>query len=57
MIIINLYEIIINLLALGTALVLIPTGIFLWILLGTFLYNQIRGFYGSRNKRTTRRSE
>ena len=57
MIIINLYEIIINLLALATALVLIPIGIFLWIFLITFLYNQIRGFYESRNKRTTRRSE
>jgi len=44
MIIINLYEIIINLLALGLALVLIPLGIFLWVCITAFLYKTIKNF-------------
>jgi len=44
MIILNLYEIIINLLALSTSLVLIPIGIFLWIFLGTFIYTTIKDY-------------
>ena len=48
MIIINLYEIIINLLALGMALVLIPVGLMIWFLIGTTLYNLIKDYYGQR---------
>ena len=44
MIIINLYEVIINLLALSTSLVLMPIGIFLWIFLGTFIYTNIKDY-------------
>lgn len=50
MIIINLYEIIINLLAFGTALVLIPLGLLLWFFIGTFIYNLIWDYYGQTNK-------
>ena len=49
MIIINLYEIIINLLALGTALVLIPIGLMIWFFIGTNLYNLIKDYYGQRD--------
>ena len=49
MIIINLYEIIINLLALGTALVLIPIGLMIWFFIGTNLYNLIKDYYGQKN--------
>jgi len=49
MIIINLYEIIINLLALSTALVLIPIGIFLWIFLSTFIYKTIKDYLNQRS--------
>ncbi len=44
MIIINLYEIIINLLALGLALVLIPLGIFLWVCITAFFYKTIKNY-------------
>jgi hypothetical protein len=47
MIIINLYEIIINLLAFATALVLIPLGLLLWFFIGTFIYNFIWDYYRS----------
>ena len=50
MIIINLYEIIINLLELATTLVLIPIGIFLWIFLLTFIYKTIKDFIRHRSK-------
>ena len=50
MIIINLYEIIINLLALATTLVLTPIGIFLWIFLLTFIYKTIKDFIRHRSK-------
>lgn len=49
MIIINLYEIIINLLALGMALVLIPIGLMIWFFIGTNLYNLIKDYYGQRD--------
>lgn len=49
MIIINLYEIIINLLALGMALVLIPIGLIIWFFIGTNLYNLIKDYYGQRD--------
>ncbi len=49
MIIINLYEIIINLLALGVALVFIPLGIGLWFFLGTFLFKTIKDFLRNRS--------
>ena len=45
MIIINLYEIIINLQALATAFVLIPIGIFLWVFLVTYLHDTIRTYF------------
>ena len=48
MIIINLYEIIINLLALGMALVLIPIGLMICFFIGTNLYNLINDYYGQR---------
>jgi|TARA_R100001594_G_scaffold12462_1_gene27647 hypothetical protein len=48
MIIINLYEIIINLLAFGIALVLIPIGIGLWLFLATFLFKTIKDFLRNR---------
>lgn len=48
MIIINLYEIIINLLALATAFVLIPIGIFLWIFLISFLHDIIRTYFNKK---------
>mgnify|MGYP001382880874 CR=1 FL=1 len=47
MIIINLYEIIINLLALATAFVLIPIGIFLWIFLITYLHDIIKTYFNN----------
>jgi len=50
MIIINLYEIIINLLALGMALVLIPIGLMIWFFIGTNLYNLIKDYYGKADK-------
>ncbi len=50
MIIINLYEIIINLLALGTALVLIPIGLMIWFFIGTNLYNLVKDYYGKTDK-------
>jgi len=50
MIIINLYEIIINLLALGMALVLIPIGLLIWFFIGTNLYNLIKDYYGQTKK-------
>ena len=50
MIIINLYEIIINLLALGTALVLIPIALMIWFFIGTNLYNLIKDYYGKTDK-------
>jgi len=50
MIIINLYEIIINLLALSTALVLIPIGLMIWFFIGTNLYNLIKDYYGKTDK-------
>tara|TARA_R100000655_G_C2994806_1_gene193570 strand:- start:2528 stop:2689 length:162 start_codon:yes stop_codon:yes gene_type:complete len=50
MIIINLYEIIINLLALGIALVLVPVGLLIWFLIGTNLYKLIKDYYGKENK-------
>jgi len=49
MIILNLYEIIINLLALSTSLVLMPIGIFLWIFLITFLYKTIKDYLRQRS--------
>lgn len=49
MIIINLYEIIINLLAFGIALVLIPIGIGLWLFLTTFLFKTIKDFLRNRS--------
>ena len=57
MIIINLYEIIINLLAFATALVLIPLGLLLWFFIGTFIYNLIWDYYGQRDQRNTKRSK
>jgi len=50
MIIINLYEIIINLLALGTALVLIPIGLMIWFFIGTNLYNLIKDYYAKQHR-------
>ena len=50
MIIINLYEIIINLLALGMALVLIPIGLMIWFIIGTNLYNLIKDYYEQTKK-------
>ena len=50
MIIINLYEITINLLALGMALVLIPIGLMVWFFIGRNLYNLIREHYGKTDK-------
>jgi len=49
MIIINLYEIIINLLAFATAFVLIPLGLLLWFFIGKFIYNLIWDYYGQRD--------
>ena len=48
MIIINLYEIIINLLAFATALVLIPLGLLLWFFIGTFIYNLIWDYFKNK---------
>jgi len=48
MIIINLYEIIINLLAFSTSLVLLAIGVVLWTMIGTFIYKQLREKYGKR---------
>ena len=57
MIIINLYEIIINLLALATALVLIPIGIFLWIFLITFLYKTIKDYLRQRSDKRIKKQK
>lgn len=50
MIIINLYEIIINILAFSTSVVLLAVGIILWTMIGSFIYKQLIDRYGKTDK-------